>query len=77
MSHTCHHPTCEVPVPPKMLACRVHWYQLPLEPRKAVWKTYTPGQESTKQPSQAYLEVIAHVQRYWRDAFRKEESEKN
>ena len=70
MSHTCHHPTCTKPVPPKMLACRSHWFQLPLELRNAVWKVYQPGQEITKTPSKEYLAVIAQVQEYWREAER-------
>jgi hypothetical protein len=43
MSHTCHHPTCKKEVPPKMLACRTHWFQLPLDLRNRVWEVYVPG----------------------------------
>jgi len=66
MNHTCHHPNCNVSVPPKMLACRAHWFQLPLDIRNRVWEVYVPGQEITKTPSPEYLEVIAQVQEYWR-----------
>ncbi len=65
--HTCHHPNCNIPVPPKMLACRGHWFMLPQELKDRVWKTYRPGQEKDKQPSQAYMDVIAQVQQYWRE----------
>ncbi|HZU00876.1 MAG TPA: hypothetical protein VFA10_14510 [Ktedonobacteraceae bacterium] len=67
MSHTCHHPQCDIPVPPRLLACRSHWYMLPKALRDQVWQKYRPGQEKDKQPSQAYLDVIAQVQAYWRE----------
>ena len=67
MDHTCHHPRCDKSVPPKMLACRQHWYQLPQVLRNEVWRAYRPGQEIDKHPSQEYMDVIAQVQAYWRD----------
>jgi hypothetical protein len=67
MSHTCHHPECKKIVPPKLLACRKHWFQLPKVLRDEVWQVYVPGQEITKTPSAEYMEVIARVQKYWRE----------
>ncbi len=58
MPHTCHAENCSVPVPPKMLMCRLHWYMVPLRLRNAVWREYRPGQEIDKQPSPEYLVVM-------------------
>lgn len=66
MIHLCHHPECNVPVQPKYLACRNHWYMLPQDLRSEVWRTYRKGQEHDKQPSKEYMEVVARVQEYWR-----------
>jgi hypothetical protein len=40
-----------------MFACRPHWFMLPKRLRDAIWATYRPGQEITKDPSPAYLEA--------------------
>jgi len=53
--HLCHAPGCKIPVPPKMFACRGHWFALPKRLRDAIWATYRPGQEITKDPSPEYL----------------------
>jgi hypothetical protein len=58
MAHTCHAKGCPVPVPPKLLMCRKHWYMVPKPLRDAVWAEYRPGQEIDKQPSMAYLHVM-------------------
>ena len=73
MSHTCHHPTCSRVTDPKMLACRTHWFLLPQELRIAIWRTYRPGQEEDKQPSQEYMDVLAQVMQYWRDREQQQE----
>lgn len=57
MSHTCHAPGCSRQVPPKMFACRDHWYQLRKKTRDAIWREYRPGQENDKVPSLRYLAV--------------------
>ena len=49
-----------------MLACYVHWLQLPLELRVRVWDHYVPGQEITKTPTKAYLEVMHECIEYWK-----------
>lgn len=53
--HLCHAIDCETPVPPKMSHCRRHWFGLPKPFRDAIWATYRPGQERTKDPSPEYL----------------------
>ena len=57
MSHLCHAPGCRTPVPPKMFACRLHWFALPKRLRDAIWATYEPGQEITKEPSPEYIDA--------------------
>lgn len=57
MTHTCHAPGCSRSVPPKMFACRNHWYALPKPIRDAIWFEYRSGQEQDKRPSFRYLAV--------------------
>ena len=59
MSHICHALRCSIPVPPKMLMCKMHWWMVPKLLRDEVWATYRPGQEVDKRPSGEYL--TAHV----------------
>ncbi len=54
MTHICHAKGCEVPVPPRMLMCRRHWYMVPYPMRCAVLEHYRPGQEITKDPTPAW-----------------------
>lgn len=60
MAHTCHARGCTIAVPPKMLMCRRHWFLVPKALRDAVWRTYHPGQERTKDPTSEYL-AAAHA----------------
>ncbi len=62
--HTCHAPGCAEPVPPRLFACRAHWLALPPPLRRAIWKTYIPGQEITKNPSPEYLVAARAAQRW-------------
>lgn len=64
MKHTCHWPGCPQVVPPSMWGCKPHWFALPKFLRDRVWATYVPGQEITKTPSQAYIEVAKDVQQW-------------
>jgi hypothetical protein len=57
VSHTCHAPGCNRLVPPKMFACKPHWFALPERIRSAIWREYRPGQELDKDPSLRYLAV--------------------
>ena len=43
--HHCHARGCTVPVPPKLLMCRRHWFMVPKPIRDRVWEHYQPGQE--------------------------------
>ena len=65
VKHTCHHPRCNEAVPPKMLSCKAHWFELPKDLRSKVWDAYTPRQEVTKNPKAEYAEVIREVMEYW------------
>jgi hypothetical protein len=66
MRHTCHWPGCETVVPPAMWGCRQHWFTLPKALRDRIWATYRPGQECTKDPSDAYLRAAIGVQEWIR-----------
>ena len=56
--HTCHVPTCDVPVPRQMLMCKRCWYQVPKALRDRVWATYQNGQEAgLVTPSEAWHEA--------------------
>jgi hypothetical protein len=55
MSHHCHVPHCEVPIPPRLLMCLTHWRLVPKPLQRAVLSTYRPGQEREKNPSEPYL----------------------
>lgn len=57
MKHSCHARNCGIQVPPKLFMCRKHWFMVPKYLRDSIWATYTPGQESRKRPSAAYLAV--------------------
>lgn len=60
--HHCHWPGCTKKVPPAMWGCKTHWFKLPQALRNKVWRTYEPGQEISKDPSDAYLTVANEVQ---------------
>ena len=58
LKHYCHAEGCKILVPPKMLMCRPHWFQVPKHIRNAIWREYRPGQEIDKKPSEDYLEIM-------------------
>jgi hypothetical protein len=60
--HHCHWPGCGRDVPPAKWGCTKHWYALPIELRRQVWRTFEPGQEVSKRPSAEYLTVAREVQ---------------
>jgi hypothetical protein len=64
ITHVCHWPGCGRTVPPRLWGCKDHWYALPAMLRARIWETYVPGQEITKTPSAAYIEVAKRVQRW-------------
>jgi hypothetical protein len=55
--HSCHARNCNTPVPPRMFMCRKHWFMVPKPMQDAIWATYRPGQERTKDPSPEYLDA--------------------
>lgn len=55
--HTCHARGCTVTVPPRMFMCLRHWRMVPKAMQSAIWATYRPGQERTKDPSPEYLDA--------------------
>jgi hypothetical protein len=63
-SHHCHAPGCDVVVPPKIFACRAHWFALPKQVRDAVWREYREGQERDKRPSRRYMAVQTLARAY-------------
>jgi hypothetical protein len=65
--HTCHWPGCTRQVPPARWGCPHHWFTLPKDLRDRIWAAYVPGQEITKTPSDAYLEVAREAERYARE----------
>jgi len=62
--HHCHWTGCTKSVPPAMWGCKTHWFKLPARLRNRIWATYRPGQEITKDPSDAYLTVAREVQQW-------------
>lgn len=62
--HHCHWPGCDKQVPPAMWGCRKHWYDLPINLRNAIWRTYRPGQEVAATPSRAYVAAARAAQEW-------------
>src|SRR5262245_12982747 len=60
--HFCHWPGCKEQCKPAYWGCRHHWFRLPYELRHRIWRAYTIGQESTKRPSEEYIEAARAVQ---------------
>lgn len=65
--HHCHWPGCERKVPPAQWGCRQHWYSLPPELRRKIWRTFRPGQEESKTPSADYVAAAREVQQWIRE----------
>lgn len=60
--HHCHWPGCSRNVPPAMWGCKAHWFALPAELRRKIWRTFKPGQEISARPSADYVEAAREVQ---------------
>lgn len=60
--HHCHWPGCEKQVPPALWGCKAHWFKLPDDLRRRIWRAYQKGQEETGRPSRDYLEAANDVQ---------------
>lgn len=55
--HLCHAKQCTTVCDPSKLMCGRHWRMVPKSIQYAVYREYRPGQEMTKDPSDAYLRV--------------------
>lgn len=62
--HRCHAVGCETEIPPRLFMCLKHWRMVPKRMQAGVWATYRPGQEITKTPSPAYLQMAGEAIRY-------------
>lgn len=62
--HHCHWPGCERTVPPAQWGCYRHWMMLPKYLRDKIWAAFKAGQEISKTPSRAYVEVAREVQEW-------------
>lgn len=60
--HACHWPGCDRIVPPAVWGCKPHWYRLPADLRRRIWRAFQPGQENTKTPSAEYVAVARETQ---------------
>jgi hypothetical protein len=60
--HKCHWPGCETVCKPAQWGCLKHWRKLPKHLRDKIWATFKPGQEVSKTPTRAYIEVAREVQ---------------
>lgn len=56
-AHLCHAKACQIEVAPRLLMCGRHWRMVPRALQRAVWATYRPGQENTKDPTPEYLDA--------------------
>lgn len=65
--HTCHATDCLIRVPPEMLFCKTHWFQLPKGMRDRVWRAYRPGQCDDWAISHEYAEAARAAVRYIAD----------
>lgn len=70
--HECHWPNCLRQVPPAMWGCREHWFKLPADLRRDIWRTYRIGQEQDGRPSLDYIQVSEEVQHWIRTGERYE-----
>lgn len=49
-----------------MWGCKLHWFALPREIRREIWRTYRKGQEIDKNPSADYIAAARKAQE-WAD----------
>jgi len=63
-NHHCHWPGCDKHVPPAMWGCPKHWYALPPDFRRRVWKLFRPGQEVNGTPSPEYVQLAREIQEW-------------
>lgn len=61
-THFCHIRHCGQPVPPEMFACSYHWFMVPADIRREIWRHYRKGQENDKNPSERWMEAAKKAQ---------------
>jgi len=52
---------CRIPIGPGKLACRQHWFMLPIELRRAITHTYLAHK------MRAYVENVTEAERIWKE----------
>lgn len=62
--HLCQARGCSERIPPKLLFCSPHWYALPAVLRTTIYKTYHPGQEEGRAPSQEWIDAARQAINY-------------
>lgn len=60
LTHECIGPGCTTRLPPRLLACRRHWWKIPAELRNEISTHYRPGQTAAT-ASPEYLDALARV----------------
>lgn len=75
LPHTCHIPECAVEVPSQMLMCRKHWFMVPANIRRRVWKHFNVAQCSDDpdrpRPTREWLDAADDAIKAVREAIRK------
>jgi hypothetical protein len=68
-THKCSALSCDSQIPLKRLMCYRHWWMLPHELRRQIWKEYRPGQEKegVASASPAYLELVGQAVEFIRE----------
>jgi len=62
--HTCHWPGCGEQVPPANWGCAAHWFKLPINLRRKLWRAYIIGQEDDMNPTREYIKVANEIQEW-------------
>lgn len=60
--HHCHWTGCDKQVAPAAWGCKRHWFMLPADIRRVIWRTYRVGQESDGRPSADYVAAAREAQ---------------
>lgn len=57
--HVCLHPACDTEIGLELLACRRHWYELPIKLRNDIWRHYRSGNTT------AHRAAVVEAVRVW------------
>jgi hypothetical protein len=62
MSHECPGPGCSIPVNDDKLACRAHWFQVPMRVRNRVYSAWARGAGAgSAEHREAMIQAIAFM----------------